>query len=157
MDQGTQQRATTRPIGLAAVVAAALLGQFFAAVAGLGTFGIAQPGHHLSETPGRDIMGGFVWVAVPGLVMLAGAAALSRARHNLAATIVLSAMWLASLFACFLVWSDMGDVCASSDGGPTCPGRSFVAVGVISAVVGITLLGGALRCLDRSRRATHVD
>ena len=95
-DQVTQTPVAAQPVGLVAAVVAALLGQFFAAVSGLGTFGIAQPGHHHSETPGRDIVGGFVWIVIPGLGVLAGAEALYRLRHNLAATIVLSATWLAS-------------------------------------------------------------
>lgn len=138
---GAPQRSARR---LIAVVTAALLGQFVATVAGLGTVGIAQPGHHLSETPGRDIVGGFVWIGLPGLAVLGGAEVALRFGHKVAASVVLGTGWLASMVACFEVWSDRGLECPSSDGGPTCPGRSFVAFGVVSAAVGLTLLAGAL-------------
>ena len=129
---------------LVALIAGALFGQFVASVGGIGVFGIAQPGYHLSRTPGRDIFGGFVWFAVPGILILAGAEVIHRFGHRTVAGVIRFAAWVGSMIACFVVWAADG-ACASSDSEVTCPGRSFVALGVVAAVAGLTVLAGAVR------------
>lgn len=134
----------SRGPALVAVIAGALFGQFLASVGGIGVFGIAQPGYHLSRTPGRDIFGGFVWFAFPGILLLAGAEVIHRSGHRTVAGVIRFALWVGSMIACFVVWAAEG-TCASSDSEATCPGRSFVALGVVIAVAGLTVLAGAVR------------